>query len=380
MKNILLILLSTIVLLSCKKEEEKPLPNTIKGLKIEKNKLEKSKDSLSVLIVKIDKKLAKLDTVKKLQLVSVVKIEPSYFEHYISIQGNTMTDKNIIVRPQSNGLITKVYVKEGQRVSNGQILFQIDDAILQNSIFEIKNQLILANTTFERQKRLWDQKIGSEMQFLQAKNNKEILENKITTLNAQLKSYKVFAPFNGIIDNLIANKGDLATSQTPLLQIINLNNMYIESDVSENYLKNIKKGNKAIVKFESLGREITTKVAQIGNYIDPENRSFKIRININNRNGTIKPNLLADIKLKDFDAKNAIVIPNNLVQIDGKGKEFVYILKTKDSINIALKRTIKTKSTYQDMTLIIAGLELDEILITEGSRFISNNQEIEILE
>lgn len=379
MKNKLLILLSIIILTSCKKEE-KPLPNSIKGLKVEKSKLEKSKDSLSVLILKIDEQLSKLDTVKKLQLVSAIKIEPSNYEHYISIQGNTMTDKNITVRPQSSGLITNVYVKEGQRVGNGQLLFQLDDAILRNSIFEIKNQLILANTTFEKQKRLWDQKIGSEMQYLHAKNNKEILENKITTLDSQLKNYKVFAPFNGIIDDLIANKGDLASPQTPLLQIINLNNMYIESDVSENYLTAIKKGNKALVTFQSLGKEITTKVSQIGNNISAENRSFKVRINVKNRNGAIKPNLLADIKIKDFDAKNAIVIPSNLVQIDGDGKEFVYVLEAKDSTNFAIKKLIKTESSYQDKTLITEGLELNENLITEGSRLISNNQEIEILE
>lgn len=379
MKNKLLILLSIIILTSCKKEE-KPLPNSIKGLKVEKSKLEKSKDSLSVLILKIDEQLSKLDTVKKLQLVSAIKIEPSNYEHYISIQGNTMTDKNITVRPQSSGLITNVYVKEGQRVGNGQLLFQLDDAILRNSIFEIKNQLILANTTFEKQKRLWDQKIGSEMQYLHAKNNKEILENKITTLDSQLKNYKVFAPFNGIIDDLIANKGDLASPQTPLLQIINLNNMYIESDVSENYLTAIKKGNKALVTFQSLGKEITTKVSQIGNNISAENRSFKVRINVKNRNGAIKPNLLADIKIKDFDAKNAIVIPSNLVQIDGDGKEFVYVIEAKDSTNFAIKKLIKTESSYQDKTLITEGLELNENLITEGSRLISNNQEIEILE
>jgi len=379
MKNILLILLSLIVLTSCKKEE-KPLPNSIKGLKVEKLNLEKKKDSLSALIVKIDQKLSKLDTIKKLQLVSTIKIEASNYEHYISIQGNTMTDKNITVRPQSSGLITKVYVKEGQRVKNGQLLFQLDDAILKNSIFEIENQLILANTTFERQKRLWNQKIGSEMQYLQAKNNKEILENKITTLNAQLKNYKVFAPFNGIIDDLIANKGDLASPQTPLFQIINLNKMYIESEVSENHLKTIKKGNKVLVNFESIDEEIITKVAQIGNTINLENRSFKVRINVTNKKGAIKPNLLADIKIKDFDAKNAIVIPSNLVQIDANGNEFVYVLKAKDGTNFAIKKQIKTKSSYQGKTLITEGLELNENLITEGSRLISNNQEIEVLE
>jgi len=380
MKHTLIILLSITILISCKKETGKPLPNSIKGLKVEKSKLENSKDSLSALILKIDKKLSELDTIKKLQLVSVTEIKTSNFEHYISIQGNTKTDENIIIHPQASGLITRVYVREGQRVNNGQTLFQIDDVVLRNSINEVENQLILANTTYERQKRLWDQKIGSEMQYLQVKNNKEALENKIKTLNSQLKNYKVFAPFSGIIDDLIANKGDLASPQSPLLQIINLNNMYIESDVAENYLKSIKKGNKAIVNFTSIGEELNAKVSQVGNNINSENRSFKVRINIRNRKGLIKPNLLADIKIKDFDAKNVIVIPSNLVQIDENDNSFVFVSEKKDNKNIVIKKLIEIENSYEDKSLIKEGLSNNDLLITEGSRNVSEGQEIKVLD
>ncbi|MEE9348571.1 MAG: efflux RND transporter periplasmic adaptor subunit [Flavobacteriaceae bacterium] len=380
MKKIIIISLSLLFIFSCKKEATKeiPLPTSIAGLKLEKTKQEKVKDSISKIIVSIESKLSDLDTVKKLALVSSLKITPRNFEHYINIQGNTKTDKNIAVRPQASGLIIGAYVKEGQRVRNGQLLFQLDDAILKNSIFEVENQLVLANTTFERQQRLWNQKIGSEMQFLQAKNNKELLENKIVTLNSQLKNYKVFAPFSGIIDDLIAVKGDLASPQTPLLKIINLYNMYIESDVAENYLKSIKKGNKALVNFTSLDKDFTSRIAQIGNSIDPENRTFKVRINIKNKNGLIKPNLLADIKIKDFDVKNAIVIPNNLVQIDENGKNFVFILTKEDTKNIVTKKVIKVESIYQENSLISEGLTKEDILINEGSRTVSSGQEIDV--
>ena len=380
MKKSILIIISFLILLSCKKEvKEIPLPTSIAGLKLEKSKQEKVKDSISKIIVKIENKLSELDTVKKLALVSTIKISPSHYEHFISIQGNTKTDKNIMVRPLANGIITGVFVKEGQRVKKGQKMFQLDDAVLKNTIYEVKNQLILAQTSFERQKRLWNQKIGSEMQFLQAKNNKESLENKIKTLNSQLKNYRITAPFSGIIDDLIATNGDLASPQTPLVKIINLNNMYIESDVAENFLKSIKKGNKAIVNLESIEEKIITKIAQIGNTINSENRTFKIRINLNNKKGLIKPNLLANIKIKDLDIKNAIVIPSKLVQIDENGNNFVFTITKQNNKNIVTKKIVKVESTYQNISYISEGLNKDEVLINEGSRNVSLGQEIEIL-
>ena len=379
MKQSIIILVSFIFLFSCKKEvKETPKPTSLKGLRLEKANQEKLKDSISSIIIDIESKIAKLDTVKHLYPVSTLKIIPSRFEHYINIQGTTKTDKNITVRPQASGLITNVYVREGQRVKNGQLLFQLDDVILKNSIFEVQNMLKLAQTSFDRQKRLWDQKIGSEMQFLQAKNNKESLENKITTLNSQLRNYKVRAPFSGIIDDLIANKGDLASPQTPMLQILNLSNMYIESDVSENFLTAIKKGSKAIVNFTSIGEEINARISQVGNNISPDNRSFKVRINVRNKSGNIKTNLLADIKVKDFDLKDAIAIPINLVQTDGDGNNFVFTINNKEGKVFVAKKLIKTTRSFDGKALISEGLTKDDVLINEGSRNVSTNQEISV--
>ncbi len=376
----MIILISTLLLFSCKKEKVKevPLPNSIAGLKIEKAKQEKIKDSISNIIINIEKRLSDLDTIKKLQLVSTLEISPQNFEHFISIQGNTKTDKNIGVRPISSGLITNVYIKEGQNVSEGQEMFQIDNTILRKSILEVESQLVLAKTTFERQKRLWDQKIGSEMQYLIAQNNKEALQNKIATLNSQLKNYIVRAPFSGVIDDLLVVKGDLASPQMPLAQIINLYNMYIEADVAENYLKSIKRGNKAVISLESLDKEINAKISQIGNSIHPENRTFKVRINVPNRSGAIKPNLLTDIRIRDFHTKNGIVIPTTLVQIDEDGNDFVFTVEKKDLKNIVIKKPIVVKSNYEEFSLISEGLSKDDILINEGSRSVSTAQEISI--
>ena len=378
MKKIIITLIAFTVLFSCKKEEKAPLPNSIEGIKFAKKKQEKAKDSISQIIVALETKLAKLDTTKKLASVTIYNIKPSNFEHYISIQGNTKTDKNILIRPLASGIITNVFVKEGQHVYAGQKMFQLDNIVLLNSINEVKNQLSLAQTTYERQKRLWDQKIGSEIQFLQTKTQKEALEKKIHTLNSQLKNYRVTAPFSGIVDDLIAVKGDLASPQTPLAQIVNLSKMYIESDVAENYLKSIKKGSKAIISLDAIGEELTTKISQVGNTISPDNRTFKVRINVPNKKGSIKPNLLADIKIKDFDKKDAIVIPSRLVQIDENGKNFVFTITDKENKKTVTKKLVTVASSYENKSFIREGLTLEDVLINEGSRNVSTGQEISI--
>lgn len=373
------ILLIAITLFSCtNKKKEKALPNLLEGLKIEKRKVEKIKDSIDKVLTKIELKIDKLDTIKSLQPVTVLEVKPTVFKHYIHIQGNTETDKNIIIRPLANGQITKVYVKEGQHVSKGQTLMQIDDAVLRNSISEVQNQLSLASTTFERQKRLWEQKIGSEMQFLQAKTQKEALEKKIITLQSQLKNYKIKAPFSGVVDDVIAKLGDLASPQVPVIRLLNLNQMYIESDVSENYIKDIKHGNETKVNIPAIGKEIQTKISKVGNFINPDNRSFKVRVDINNKHQFIKPNMLADININDYQNKKAITIPSNLVQIDENGKQFVFVLKKEQDNYVVKKNLLKIGKEYNGVTEILEGLSVNDKLINEGARSVSEGQKVTI--
>lgn len=378
MKKITILILS-IILFSCgTKKKENILPNSIESLKTEKKKIEKTKDSLDHLLSNIETKINALDTVKKLQPITVLTVQPTVFKHFIHTQGNAETDNNVVIRPLASGQITHIYATEGQHVGKGQTLMQIDDAFLRNSINEVENQLSLATTTFERQKRLWEQKIGSEMQFLQAKTQKEALEKKIKTLQSQLKNYKIKAPFSGIVDDVMAKIGDLASPQTPTARIINLHKMYLEGDVSENYLKDIKKGNETIVNFPTIGTEIKTKISKIGNYINPDNRSFKIRINLKNTKNIIKPNLLADIKIKDYENKKAITIPSNLVQIDENGNKFVYVVTKEKDAYIVVKKIIETGKEYNGLTEITKGLKPKDIVIQEGARSISEGQKVKV--
>lgn len=379
MKNVFVLLLTLSLIYSCK-EEKKASPSSVKGLKEQKIKLEISKDSITNLILVIDEKLSKLDTLKRIQEVSILKLQTNKFEHFISLQGNTITDENVIVHPKSSGTVTAVFVKEGQYVSKGATLLKIDDIIMQNSINEVKNQLVLANTTFERQQRLWNQKIGSEMQFLQAKNNKESLENKIKTLQSQLNNYRVKAPFSGVVDELIVHVGDMASPQAPALRIVNLNKIYVQSEVSENYLKSIKKGAKVKVYFNSLDQEFESRITQVGNYISPDNRTFKIKIPIKNRKGLIKPNLLADIKVQDYNTNKAIVIPSNLVQIDENGKKYVFTVIEKNNITIVVKKLVEIGKSFDNKTEIKSGIQIEDVLINEGSRSVSFEQEVIVVE
>ncbi|MEN8186734.1 MAG: efflux RND transporter periplasmic adaptor subunit [Bacteroidota bacterium] len=377
MKRILLLII-VIIASSCNKKENSN-QSSLEDLYQQKNILNKQLDSISNEIAIIDEQIATLDSTSSLQLVSAFKVEPTTFNQFVEIQGNSASDQNIDIHPEVSGTVVKIFINDGQLAKKGQLLVQIDDDLLENNIQELQTQLTLATTTYERQKRLWDQKIGSEIQFLQAKNNKEGLENKLNTLKTQLHKFKIYAPFSGVIDDVIAKEGSLATPQIPLLRLMNLQNMYVEAKVSENYLKDIKSGNEVTLFFPSIGEEIKAKVSHIGNYINPDNRSFIVKIPVKNTNRMIKPNLLADIKIKTDQTENAVVIPSRLIQIDQNGDEFIFTLNKGNNNYKAKKTMIKSGNSNNNETMIIEGLSLGDIIVNEGSRSINNDQKVEVI-
>jgi RND family efflux transporter MFP subunit len=233
----------------------------------------------------------------------------------LRFKGTVEAEQSVELYPERSGTITSIFVKEGQQVSKGQNLAQIDSSIIESSITELQTQLDLARTTFERQKRLWDQNIGSELQFLQAKAKKEGLENNLNSLREQAKKLKVTAPFSGIIDEIFIKEGGLAAPQLPAVRLINLSKVHVESDVTESYLKTVSKNTEVELFFPSIGKKIKAKIDQVGNFINPNNRSFKVRMNINNSNNELKANLLANVRINDFQ-NSGIVIPTKLIQKD----------------------------------------------------------------
>eukprot|EP00746_Dinoflagellata_sp_MGD_P086136 gnl/MRDRNA2_/MRDRNA2_34071_c0_seq1.p3 gnl/MRDRNA2_/MRDRNA2_34071_c0~~gnl/MRDRNA2_/MRDRNA2_34071_c0_seq1.p3 ORF type:complete len:377 (+),score=37.04 gnl/MRDRNA2_/MRDRNA2_34071_c0_seq1:1989-3119(+) len=374
MKNLTLIAI-TILLAACgagtaEKQGELDL------LKAKKDSLRGIYDDLAKQIAEIDSKIAELDTSNNnIPLVTTLKVTTKPFAHYFEVQGAIEADQNAQVFAETPGEIVAINVKEGQQVSKGDIIMQLDAKVLRSSLAELETAYELVKDAYERQERLWNQKIGSEMQYLKAKNDKESMEKKITSIKAQLDMYNIRAPFSGIVDEIIPKVGEAASPGFPVARIVNLDKVYIKSDVSENYLGVVKSGTKATVNFPSIGKQIETKVTRVGNFINPNNRTFKARIDLENTGGELKPNQLADISYMDFQADSTIVIPTRIIQQDRQNNEYVYVLKD-TSVE---KVMIKSGLTYRGEAMITEGLKPGMILLDKGARSVQHGDVVEVV-
>ncbi|MBN4065984.1 efflux RND transporter periplasmic adaptor subunit [Candidatus Amoebophilus asiaticus] len=339
-------------------------------------------DRLNDQIRGLNKEIAELDTTRKNnhreRVVSTKKLTRGTFWHYFEVQGTVQADKNILIAPETAGVVKKIKVVEGQRVRAGQTLMILDADVIQQSINEIKTMMDLANDLFERQQKLWDQKIGSEVQYLEAKNKKESLQNKLSTLQAQLDKAYIKAPEDGIIDEIIPKIGEMASPPIPVIRLVDLSKVYIKSDVSENYIKAVKKGASVIVQFPSLDEELEARITQVGNFINPNNRTFKIRINLENPDNLFKPNLLAVIKIKDFEQDSVIAVPSPYILADAGGKEYVFIIDREGDKKRAKKVFVESGLSYKGETMMKKGLNGNEELITEGSRTVTDKEIVSI--
>jgi RND family efflux transporter MFP subunit len=369
---------ATLILVSSCGKTAKQSENLLE-LNSKKELLIEQIDSLSQVLNSVELNISKLDTNKRLTAVNTIKAQRKLFQHFIEVQGTVEAEQSVELFPESSGNITNIFVEEGQNVYKGQTLIQIDNSILKTNMAELQTQLELASTTYERQKRLWDQNIGSEIQFLQSKAKKEGLENSIESLKAQAKKLKISAPFSGTVDEVFSKIGGLATPMTPAIRLVNLKQVHVESEVTETFLKHIQKGTEVELFFPTIGKNISAKVNQVANYINPENRSFKIRIKVNNPNSELKANLLADLKINDFK-QNGIVIPTKLIQKDRMGDSFVYTLKKEKEAYVVEKTYIVQKMTYANESFIEKGLLEDVLIVDKGARLIKVNETVIIAE
>jgi RND family efflux transporter MFP subunit len=333
-------------------------------------------DSLNQKVKDIELAINQLDTTQKNQKVTTLIAKDTILNHYINLQGTVASDQNVTLNPEMGGTITAVLVKEGQRVSAGQTLVKLDDQSLHDRVNEVQTQLNLATTTFERQANLWNQKIGSEMQYLQAKAQKEGLEKTLKSIYTQINKMRITAPFSGIVDEIFFKKGELTGPQSPVLRLINLSKMYVEVEVPETYLKSIKKGTPVILDFASIGKKINAKINEVSNYINPDNRSFKVRINLNNPDGALKPNLLANIAINDFSGKG-IVLPKQIIQMNQAGEKFVYAVHKEGNSIKTNKRVLELGIEYNNEILILNGLKTGDTLVNEGGKFLKDGDQIE---
>ena len=356
---------------SSKKSEEK---------KDKAEQLKEYKTEMTVLKDKISKLEAEVNKVDKDEIainVIIEKLNFSKFEHFIQITGNVEADKNITIQPEASGNIISINVKEGQTIKQGDVIATLNTQQLQSMINELKTKLVLSNTLFERQKRLWDQKIGSEVEFLTAKTNKESLENNLDALEAQKDLAIVRAPFDGIIDKIHQKKGEMASPSVPLAQLVNINRVYVEGDISETYLTSIKAGGIAQLEFPAINYKTEAPIYRTSNIIDPANRSFKVRMNLKNPGQIIKPNLISIIKIRDFVQNKALVVPSIIIKKDFKGN-YLYIAEKKDKKMLAKKVYVGVSKTHNNSSMIESGLELGDLIITEGASQVVNGTLIKI--
>ena len=375
MKHIFLLFILTLVL-SCDTAVKES--QSLTDLKTKKTALIEQMDRLGTELKDVEMAISELDTLKKLMTVTSIKAEVKDFNHYIEVQGTVKADQTIELHAEMGGTVTAILVKEGQNVSKGQILATLDSDVIDNSVLQLNTQLALATTTFERQARLWEQNIGSEIQYLQAKAQKEGLENSMKSLRAQARKMKVIAPFSGIIDQIFAKTGELTSPQMPFLRLVNLSSVYVESEVTETYLKSIKKGTEVLLYFSSIGTSVEASISQVGNFINPNNRSFKTRIDLKNPNNELKANLLADIKINDFKA-NGIVIPSRLVQKDRNDKAFVYTIEPKENNHKVIKTYVIETMNYKNLSFISEGLSVNSMLVDKGARLVNNNEDVKLV-
>ena len=306
--------------------------------------------------------------------VTSLQSAPVDFNHYFTVQGLVETDQNALIYPEVPAKIISIGINEGDNVSKGQTLLTLDSRVISNQIDELKLRLTLAETIYKKQENLWSQEIGSEIQYLQAKNNYESLEQNLEALESQRAFYTVKAPFSGIVDEITPKVGEMANPAMPLLRLINLSSVYIKSDVTERYLSKIKAGDHVVVTFPSVGVVKESKIERIGNYINPANRTFKIKLSMKNDDLSLKPNLLAELKIRDYYSDSTAVIPTALLQMTPTGDEFVYAVVD----NKAQKIMIKTGMTFEGMAEVVDGLSGTELLIDRGSRSVKDGDNLSI--
>ncbi len=351
--------------------------------------LQQQRDSLKAVsaevhdrLIEVKEQIASLDTsvTQRLMTVTALQLQPTLFEHFFKVQGVVEASENAQIFPEAAGRITSIRVKEGQKVNKGQLLLTIDSKVVANQIDEVEARLSLAETVFKRQEDLWSKKIGSEIQYLEAKNNYESLQQNLETLQAQLAMYNVSAPFSGVIDEILPKTGEMANPAMPLLRLISMDGAYMKADVTEGHLAQISEGDEVEVRFPSLNAASMEKISRIGSYINPNNRSFKIRLDLENSELNLKPNLMGELKIRDYYNDSIAVVPSSLIQMTQSGEEFVYTIEMKSGEAMAQKTMIKTGMSYEGMTEVLSGLVGNEKLVNKGARSIKQGDQIAVSE
>jgi len=352
------------------------------GKRAELAKLERQRDALDAKIEALQAELAAGPGMSKPEApganVEVAALQKGLFQHFIQVQGQVESDNNVFVPPQSPGIVKKIHVRPGDRVSKGQLLVELDGSILESGIAELEQGLELARTIFERQQRLWDKKIGSEIQYLQAKNGKESLEKKLETLQEQYKMTKIYSPLTGTVDEVLLKEGEMAAAGFGAVRVVQLSNLKLKVDLSEIYISRIRKNDPVLVSLPAAGMEMELKISSVSQVIDPDNRTFQIEIKIPGSVKGIKPNMLAVLRINDYSNDQALTVPPNIIQ-ETETDRFLFVAVEENGTWYAHKRIVTVGMSYGNLAEITSGLREGERVVTVGYQSLADGQKLVVI-
>jgi len=314
---------------------------------------------------------------EEIAYVRGIEVQPGLFKHFIQAQGTVESDNNILIPAQSNGVVKKIHVRQGERVAQGQLLAELDGAVLERSIDEVTNALQLITTIYERQDRLWKKNIGSEIEYLQAKNNKENMEKRLETLKEQYEMTKIYAPISGTVDNVLIKEGEMAAAGRGTIRIVQLSRLRLTVSLSENYISKISLNDPVKVLVPVIGKEMELKIDAVSQVIDPNNRTFQIEIRIPAREQGLKPNMLSVVTINDYTNPDALTVPQNVVQDTGNGR-FLFVAEKRNDGWVAHRRTVKLGENYADRVEVLDGLGAGDIVVTLGFQSLADGQPVSI--
>lgn len=388
MKKITLLSLS-ILFLQCGSSDKQSTAEIIAAGSLEdiqsrKTTVVKEINQLQEELAAINTAIGKLDKEQKFLLVTTVALKEENYQHFVHFQGTLDTDQNILLYPEIPALLKEINVKEGQRVKAGQTLAILSDSGLEEQLEQLRLQANLAQTTYERQKRLWEQKIGSEMQFLQAETQYLQLQKSIEQMEEQVAKTQIKAPFAGVVDHIMIDTGsNVAPGMTPLMRLINLDQMKVSAEIPEKHLPNIQKNTQVEVVVPVLDKTLEAKVASVGNFINPNNRSFRVEVELTNKERDLKPNMTAQLHINDYQNPAAILVASKNILEDQEGNSYVYkmeALKEQEGVFKAVKTAVVLGKSSGNFSEILEGLTAEDQIIEEGLRLVADQQLVKIIQ
>ena len=383
----LIITLSLILLLSCNSSRNSSINDLINKGDLETLKKKKKEyvdlmNDLRLDLNEINNGIMLLDENEQIQVISKFNVIEKEFTTYVELQANLKSRKNVVILSEFQGALKNLFVREGQLVKKGELLAEINDSGLKEQLDQMLIQANYTKDNFDRVKRLWEKNIGSEMQFLKAKSDFETNNKMVEQIRDQLSKTKIYAPFDGEIDEIISNLGSNLVPGSPILRVVNLDIIYAEAQVPEKYVSSIELGTEALVSIPLLNKEITSKIVQSGNFINPNNRTFRVEAPVENKDKRIKQNLNARIKIKNYSNIKALVVPLRVIREDASGRPFIYKLVETDKKDILLtvKIFVETGANNDEEIEITKGLSIGDIIVLEGANNVEDNQRVRVIE